>query len=240
MTKRGVDRNTIAPLPYPLFWHLGLDVRPLLFQSFASIVLQIGIYFSVLSIFIWLSRHFILLFREGHLDLTPLVSINFFLFVVFMSLVFGVFGAAYYKSIANSLKLPKWEDYTPFENDEKLAGINWNYSVFNVGPMTIPHKKLLYFLLAVCLVLVTLALAVFSGVMPGIYYLQYCVISSAGLNEYKQGHYGEAEKLLSIAAKQAEAFGPHDERLISSLYNLANLYKAEGKYEQADALHKRS
>ena len=57
---------------------------------------------------------------------------------------------------------------------------------------------------------------------------------------YQQADYAEAEKLLKAALKEAENFGPDDQRLATSLSNLAVLYKTQGKYAQAEPLYQRS
>ena len=42
------------------------------------------------------------------------------------------------------------------------------------------------------------------------------------------------------ALKEAEKFGPQDPRLATGLNNLGLLYKAQGKYGEAEPLYKRS
>ena len=42
------------------------------------------------------------------------------------------------------------------------------------------------------------------------------------------------------ALEEAESFGPDDERLATSLNNLAALYRAQGQYDRAEPLYKRS
>ena len=62
----------------------------------------------------------------------------------------------------------------------------------------------------------------------------------AGVKTYQQGNYPEAEKQFTAAVKEAEGFGPQDLRLATTLNNLALLYKAQGKYAEAEPLHKRA
>ncbi|MFQ5662850.1 MAG: tetratricopeptide repeat protein [Terriglobia bacterium] len=57
---------------------------------------------------------------------------------------------------------------------------------------------------------------------------------------YQQADYAEAEKLLLAALQEAEKFGEQDPRFAASLNNLAELYRAQGKYEQAELLHQRA
>jgi len=57
---------------------------------------------------------------------------------------------------------------------------------------------------------------------------------------YRQGHYGDAEKSIKAALKEAERFGPQDLRLGTTLNNLAELYRDQGKYAEAEPLYKRS
>ena len=62
----------------------------------------------------------------------------------------------------------------------------------------------------------------------------------AGVEAYQQGNYPEAEKLFAAALKEAEWFGPQDPRLATSLNNLAELYRVQGRYAEAEPLHKRA
>ena len=64
--------------------------------------------------------------------------------------------------------------------------------------------------------------------------------NAAGMQAYQQGNYAEAEKQLSAALREAEKFGPQDPRLATSLNNLAGLYQTQGKYAEAEPLHRRS
>ena len=64
--------------------------------------------------------------------------------------------------------------------------------------------------------------------------------SEAGRKAYRSGQYAEAEKLLLVALKEAEKFGELDGRLIYSLNDLAELYRAQGKYAEAEPLFKRA
>ncbi len=56
----------------------------------------------------------------------------------------------------------------------------------------------------------------------------------------QQGNYPEAAKELAAALKEAEGFGPQDPRLAVSLNNLAGLYYAQGRYAEAEPLHRRA
>jgi tetratricopeptide (TPR) repeat protein len=62
----------------------------------------------------------------------------------------------------------------------------------------------------------------------------------AGQEAHKAGRYPEAEKQFLAALKIAEAFGPQDPRLATSLNNLAALYYAQGKLQEALPLLQRS
>ena len=63
---------------------------------------------------------------------------------------------------------------------------------------------------------------------------------AAGEAAYRQGDYAEAESRFDAALKEAEAFGPEDPRLAMSLNNLAELYRAQGRYGEAEPLYRRS
>jgi tetratricopeptide (TPR) repeat protein len=62
----------------------------------------------------------------------------------------------------------------------------------------------------------------------------------AGVEAYKAGRYPEAEKQFLAALEVAETFGPEDPRLATSLNNLAGLYRAQGKLQEALPLYQRA
>ena len=63
---------------------------------------------------------------------------------------------------------------------------------------------------------------------------------TAGDKAYRQGNYPEAEKRLVAALEAAEGFGPRDPRLATTLNNLAEIHRAQGKYAEAEPLYKRA
>ena len=64
--------------------------------------------------------------------------------------------------------------------------------------------------------------------------------TAAGTKAYQQGDYVEAEKQFKTAISEAGKFGEQDQRLAASLNNLAELYRTQGNYAQAEPLYKRS
>ncbi|MBI3990363.1 MAG: tetratricopeptide repeat protein [candidate division NC10 bacterium] len=62
----------------------------------------------------------------------------------------------------------------------------------------------------------------------------------AAWKAYQQHRYAEAEKFLQAALKEVESFGPQDRRLATSLYGLADVYRAQGKYTEAEPLYQRA
>ncbi len=64
--------------------------------------------------------------------------------------------------------------------------------------------------------------------------------NSAGMQAYEQGDYSDAEGLWRTTLEITKEFGPEDQRLATSLNNLAALYRAQGHYAKAEPLHKRS
>jgi len=62
----------------------------------------------------------------------------------------------------------------------------------------------------------------------------------AGGQAYQQGRYAEAQKSLLAALEQAEKFGDDNFLLATSLNNLAELYRTQGKYAEAEPLHQRA
>ncbi len=69
---------------------------------------------------------------------------------------------------------------------------------------------------------------------------QWNTLNAVGIEAYQRSDYAEAEKQWSAALKEAEGFGPQDTRLATSLNNLAVLYRAQGKYAEAESLLKRA
>ena len=65
-------------------------------------------------------------------------------------------------------------------------------------------------------------------------------IMAGAARAYQQADYAQAEKLLLAALKEAEKFGEQDPRFATSLNNLAELYRAQGKYAQAEPLYRRA
>ncbi len=64
--------------------------------------------------------------------------------------------------------------------------------------------------------------------------------NNAGVKAYQQGNYPEAEKQWSAALKEAEGFGPQDQRLATSLGYLGEVYRLQRRYAEAEPLHKRA
>ena len=64
--------------------------------------------------------------------------------------------------------------------------------------------------------------------------------NEAGMEAYRQGNYAEAERQWLSALQEAENFGPEDPRLATSLNNLGELYRAQGKYAEAEPLSRRA
>ncbi len=62
----------------------------------------------------------------------------------------------------------------------------------------------------------------------------------AGVKAYLENNYTEAEKQFAAAVKKAEQFGPEDPRLATTLNSLAETYRAQGRLEEAEPLHKRA
>ncbi len=62
----------------------------------------------------------------------------------------------------------------------------------------------------------------------------------AAVEAYVEGDYAEAGRQFEAAVKRAEAFGPEDLRLATSLNGLAEAYRAQGRHAEAEPLHKRA
>ena len=62
----------------------------------------------------------------------------------------------------------------------------------------------------------------------------------AGFAADQQGNYAEAVKQTKAALSAAEAFGPDDPCLATTLNNLGELYRTQGRYTEVEPLHKRA
>ncbi len=62
----------------------------------------------------------------------------------------------------------------------------------------------------------------------------------AGNEAYQRGNYAEAVAQFEAALREAEKFGSVDLRLATSLNSLALLYRAQGRYAEAEPLYQRS
>ena len=58
--------------------------------------------------------------------------------------------------------------------------------------------------------------------------------NDAALEAHDQARYAEAEELYLEALEEAENFGEQDTRLATSLNNLAELYRVQGRYAEAE------
>jgi len=59
----------------------------------------------------------------------------------------------------------------------------------------------------------------------------------SGTNACWRGQHVETSGKLESVLREAEAFGGHDSRLAATLYNLARIYGAQGRYAQAKPLY---
>lgn len=89
------------------------------------------------------------------------------------------------------------------------------------------------------LVLALLCLALWPAVVSGRDTL-WNSYTEAGTNAYQQGRYAEAEQMLVAALREAEGFGPQDLRVAIGCNNLAELYRAQGRYTEAERLYGRA
>jgi len=92
----------------------------------------------------------------------------------------------------------------------------------------------------VCWMLVGILCVVFVSIQACTQETQWRKHMAAGAKAHREGRYTDAERSFQAAVKEAEAFGPQDPRLATSLNNLAELYRLQGKYAEAEPLNKRS
>ena len=64
--------------------------------------------------------------------------------------------------------------------------------------------------------------------------MMWSMYTDLGNRAYQHGLYGEAEKTFKSALKEARTFGPADRRLSLSLNNLAEVYRMEGRFGEAE------
>ena len=64
--------------------------------------------------------------------------------------------------------------------------------------------------------------------------------NGAGISAYRAGDYRAATTRFEAALREAESFGASDPRLATTLNNLAELRRAQGRYEEAEPLFRRS
>ena len=62
----------------------------------------------------------------------------------------------------------------------------------------------------------------------------------AGKEAYQRGDYAEAVRQTQFAVKEAEDFGEEDPRFARSLNDLALLYQAQGRYDEAEPMYERA
>ena len=61
-----------------------------------------------------------------------------------------------------------------------------------------------------------------------------------GVDAFQEGRYGDAERLLVGALKRAERSAPESTDLAVALGKLADLYRAQARYEEAEPLYRRA
>ncbi len=62
----------------------------------------------------------------------------------------------------------------------------------------------------------------------------------AGYDALQGGRYAESEEMFLAAAQLAEGFSPVDERRAMTWNNLADLYRAQARYGEAEPLYRRA
>lgn len=62
----------------------------------------------------------------------------------------------------------------------------------------------------------------------------------AGQQAMGQGRHGEAENHFKLALQEAEKLGPMDGKVVTSLNNLANCLRQQGKLQEAEPLYQRA
>ncbi len=92
----------------------------------------------------------------------------------------------------------------------------------------------------VCWMLVGFLCVVFVFIQACAQETQWDKHMTTAAKAYQQGRYTDAERSFQAAVKEAEALGPQDPRLATSLNNLAELYRLQGKYAEAEPLNKRA
>ena len=115
-----------------------------------------------------------------------------------------------------------------------IVAVIWPWSASSITQLSAPSSYKARFLLAgvLCLVLGSSEAIGQSE--------QWQDHNDAGTEAYRRGNYVEAEKQLVTALTIAEGIGTENPEVATSLSNLALLYDAQGRYDEAEPLYRRA
>ena len=87
--------------------------------------------------------------------------------------------------------------------------------------------------------LLVTALVIIAAVVGFWWWQQSGTDFQKGVEAYERGDYKQAESHLRAGLDDAK-FGPNDPRLATSLNNLAEIYRVQGRYAEAEPFYHRS
>jgi len=108
MKSRGVKPGLAAPPLFRLLWMLGFSVRPPLFMTRSQLTVVMGLFFGVtMTIFFAVMLRWIEDSPSSFATRIPSAAVP----GAIGGLVFGMVMARVFRTIADRLDLPRWEDY---------------------------------------------------------------------------------------------------------------------------------
>jgi len=100
--QKGISAHTVAPPAYRFLWRLGIEARPPHFASFWSLAVTMGVFFG----FLWGIGMWFAFWQDQDMPVFIALAGS-----ALAGVLFGLIMAAYYRSRARKLMLPRWEDY---------------------------------------------------------------------------------------------------------------------------------
>jgi hypothetical protein len=116
---RGVRKTTAAPFLYRLFWRIGLNIRPPLYQGFFTCLVIHGGMFGLL-----IGTTFAITSPSSTRNLGRFMDMVGVLAVA-SGLCFGTMMALYFRVYAWRLKLPRWSRFDPERFQEEETEPDW-------------------------------------------------------------------------------------------------------------------
>lgn len=127
LKKRGMNKLQVAPPVFKLFWKLGLDTPPPVFQSFQVNSLMFTAIFSAFYL-LQVTPIVALCIVHHEASVSTIVTIAAIM-VLLQSIFFGAICAGYLLWKSRKMNLPKWEEYDPTTS----LGFSGSYQKFDIN-----------------------------------------------------------------------------------------------------------